>query len=446
MKFIKLVLFGILLFVHTCFAQKDSISKKQKTFLGVASGNIMGWDISNAYYTHFTMQKGQSLFSIGPVFGNRKNLQYAKHDWYYYDNSLSVNGLSAICQIYAHPEKKTFQWYFMNELLFRYYSDKGRTQFIYSDIGYDVYLPAAINYNFHQSSIGAYLGFGLRVNFLKNFYCTSNIVVGLSYLTTVQKYENNTYNDKFDYYDYNLFLKAGLGYKFDYNNKKPKRRKDTEFTDSMFMADFGFINLDTSKHKTVKPQIKEKHQTIDLPSKAIWGVNTGIQPIFEAGTTTQYTNLTFQKSRNEFEFGLLMGEKNLSFYGSIAVEPKKYGLKGINLVYQRISKPHSQRFQFYFQNLLCYSYSYFNGRAYLPHGYYPITKSYHADQTILSNHLSYGCKIKFLKNFYFDQSFGLGFVAEFRKVNYENYYISKNTEGYLGVLLKLGVGYTFNKK
>lgn len=437
----------ILLCTHNCFAQSDTI-KKHKTIYGVSSGVIAGWGIRNANYTHFTMQKGQSFFSIGPVVGNKKNLQYPKHDFYFHDNSLALTGVNAVYQLYPHPEKKVFQSYFMNELFFRYYSDKGRTQFIYTNNGYDVYLPAAINYNFHQSIIGAYLGWGFRANFLKNFYLSSNAVVGLSYLTTVQNYENDSYNDKFDYFDYNLFLKAGLGYKFDSSNKKLKKHRNEEFTDSMFLADFNIVP-DSQKYKAKeKPKIKEKQKTDEVTSKAILGISTGIQPLFELGTTTHYTNFTFQKGKNAFELGLMMGEKEFLVHGTTKTNQNNYGVKGVNLIYQRIPKPYNQRFQFYFQNLLCFSYSYFDGSGYLGYPYYfdSSKKSYHADQTIISNHFSYGCKIKLLKNFYIDQSFGFGIVTEWLKVNYENYYIDKNTASYMGVLMKLGVGYTFNRK
>ena len=79
--------------------------------------------------------------------------------------------------------------------------------------------------------------------------------------------------------------------------------------------------------------------------------------------------------------------------------------------------------------------------------YVPVDKTYKSHRTDIADFIGYGFKVKFLKNFYLNQSIGIGIryyssVSDYEDTKYSSY--QKDTE--LGVLLKLGLGYTFDYK
>lgn len=100
-----------------CFGQADSIAGKG-IVLGFNAGTVLG-SKGFGVYSNFTMEKGHSHFEVGPVFGSKKNLSDAYHDYYFYSGIFTLTGLNAVYQISLNPKRNFFQSYFQNEFFFR---------------------------------------------------------------------------------------------------------------------------------------------------------------------------------------------------------------------------------------------------------------------------------------------------------------------------------------
>lgn len=152
----------VLLFysANICLGQTDSIAK-QKIVLGINIGIINDGRAELGCYPNFTMEKGQSFFSLGPIIGLKKKIYSNPWDnFYFYSGKYALTGFNAVFQISPSTKKKIFQSYFQNELIFHYYIDNNTTNLVYTNQGVEL-LPAPIPYKTHQMVIGDYIGWGL---------------------------------------------------------------------------------------------------------------------------------------------------------------------------------------------------------------------------------------------------------------------------------------------
>ncbi|MFA6261745.1 MAG: hypothetical protein WC760_09765 [Bacteroidia bacterium] len=197
----------ILLFILTLLSiatpslgQMDSSGNKKLVF-----GYSIGTNVSQATYglnlfAYVTVEKGKSLFAIGPVLGQKMEIVRWGLRRPFANKGYTINGFHVMYQISPNPEGKRFDLFFHYEFDFLYFQD----------MGYD-YTDHAINgaYNSHISSIENYVGYGLKIKISKNLYLNHSI--GIGYL-----YANSWINEiNFDGYSgLSLNTKLALNYRF----------------------------------------------------------------------------------------------------------------------------------------------------------------------------------------------------------------------------------------
>lgn len=415
----KRIIFLLCCSSFICFGQADSIAGKG-IILGVNAGTVVGSKGFGAY-SNFTMEKGHSHFEVGPVFGSKKNLRHAYHDYYFYSGNFTLTGLNAIYQISLNPKRKIFQSYFQNEFFFHYFIDNNTTEGVYTNLGF-MFLPTAMPYKAHQTILGDFLGWGFKVKFLKNFYINQSAGFGMEYYSSVLNYEDISYNRKDQYFKLGVVLKLGLGYKFDYKLQPS--------------ADISFVPKDSNVSK-----------------KIIFGVSLGAMNSLSSDWVDYTSQFTIEKGKNFFSIGPVIGNKmKLERYGN-NVFPNQYHLTGFDIVYQFTPKQKRKVVRFYFQNEFIFLDHVNEGidQLYIlnpaDNKYSFVDKPFKSHQTDIAGFIGFGLKVKFLKNFYFNQSFGIGITHYSLVADYEDVVYSIN-ESYTesAFLLKVGFGYTFANK
>ncbi len=208
---IILFLFGS---ADICFGQKDSIAVHN---IGVCAGGLnyrSGYGV--VYYAHFTYEKRKSFFAFGPVIGQKLRISW-ENDSYPVSGQYRLNGFHFVYQLNPFSKKKRLGFYFQNEFLFHYYTDKGVDK-VYETIQHQ-WIPAIKSYKSHQTDISDYIGFGFKEKFLKNFYLNQSLGIGIGGSSRVADFGDINYNRNNQYYWAGLMLKIGLGYTFDKANK-----------------------------------------------------------------------------------------------------------------------------------------------------------------------------------------------------------------------------------
>lgn len=427
-------------------AQQDTLPKISKIKYGVNVGWIVdSRALSRGSYVHFTMEKGQSFFSIGPTFGNNKDLKATYHDWYYYNKShynnktYSLNGFRAVYQVTPNPARKVFQSYIHNEFIFHYYSDKGTTQQVYNDLIWGGYLPTATSYRHHQTIIGDYLGWGCKVKLPYHFYVNQSVAIGISRFTTTQTYDISSYNRKYSYYNYNVLLKIGVGHTFDYKLKpiKLKRQPLQKDLDALIANDIAKIDA-PKKQPTIKlpKKVKEKQPK----SKPVWGCNVGVFYVPDK-FFNYYTQLTLNQGKNYFALGPVFGNYSVGIEGYVYnnyVE-KVPVLTGFNAVYERTLFPKRQVDMGFHYDFM---YQMFSGSG---NNY---NNPYNAQIKYVNNYIGWTFKEYLNGNVYLNQVVGLGALYHQWNTDYSNN-SSRNDKGSMlepGLLLKFGIGYKFASK
>ncbi len=462
----------LLVFANICLGQKDSIAPKKIIYGFKAGGLIDDGEQGPGGYIHFTMEKGQSYFSAGPLFSQKKKVvgRSDGDDIPFYYNNYGLTGFNAVYQISPIPKSRVFQSYFQNELLFHYFMDNGTTG--NPNDGGD-YLTTAIPYKSHQMVIEDFFGWGFKVKFLKNFYLNQSISLGLAYYSTVQNYNDINYNSTGHNFFPAFLAEIGLGYKFEYKLKLPAisfKQKNPILSYSAFSIDqldsisaisFKWKNPSTSKKKP-SPHIAKK--SIDsiavkypnvpkdsiVPQKPLLGINVGAMPSYYFEGLDYYANFSIEKGKNFLSFGPIIGlklELKNEYEGQIK---EQYGLTGFYLIYQSKIMPKGKKIDFYIQNEFILHYYTDNGtELYWGNNSFPnpTSKSYNAHASDIEYYLGYGCKIRFLKNFYFDQSFGIGIRYCSAASHYgDNTYNWSAVRIMPSASLKMGIGYTFKNK
>lgn len=423
-----------------CFGQKDSIAPKKNIFginTGILTDNQTGFD----YYTHFTLEKGQSLFAIGPIIGQKIKIGGSNGDDFRSDGgNYTLTGFNAVYQISPNPDRKIFHSYFQNELVFHYYIDNNTT----NNPNEQVWLTSPISYKSHQTIIGDFIGWGFKVKFLNNFCISQSIGLGIAYYSTIQNYENIIYNRNDHNFNLDFIAKLGLGYKFDYKNYKlkpvlsgPFKKKNPIISYSAFSAE----QLDS---------IISTKQTNSIASPPIiLGLNFGIMPSYTGAQLDYYSNFTIERGKDFIALGPIIGQKAEINYYNLHTERGAYALAGFNFVYQRHPNPYGKIFDVYFQNEFIFRHYSDEGINYLQqsNSSYQVTRSYKSNQSDIEDYIGYGCKEKFLKNFYFNQSIGIGVVYHSTMIDYGDInYNTNEHDTHLGLMLKMGIGYKFDYK
>ena len=214
--FLIILLYGT---TDICLGLTDTITTK-KIILGVSAG-IMAEEYENSfdYSAHLTVEKGKSFFAVGPIIGqkpildNSANLSNPRFGQY------QLTGFHFVYQINPNPKGKRFNFYFQNEFMFHYTTDKGVNQFYYTQNFYNP-IPVIKSYKSHQTLIEDFISTGFKVRILKNFYINQSIGIGLFYSSTVVDFGENNYNKNWHDIEPDIILKMGVGYTFS-NKLKP---------------------------------------------------------------------------------------------------------------------------------------------------------------------------------------------------------------------------------
>ncbi|MCB9195004.1 MAG: hypothetical protein H6598_02155 [Flavobacteriales bacterium] len=188
--------------VTSIFSQNDS-TDLHKIRLG---GNV-GPYFSLASYSlciapDFTLEKGKSIFAIGPILGRK-----------IYDNpgiaprtikhTLMTHGVHFSYTIFPNPRNTTFNLYFQYELAYFYYDiDIDTTH----EFGY------SILYKYINQYLENTVGFGYRINFLKRFYFNQGVSVG-GVLIREKSYYTQYNSEPNKYILPTLMARLGIGFR-----------------------------------------------------------------------------------------------------------------------------------------------------------------------------------------------------------------------------------------
>lgn len=185
------------------FLQADTMASK-KIILGINTGSLIsGGSGGLNFYAYFTLEKGKSLFAVGPVIG--PEFKIALFGGSPVHGTYGLNGFHTIYQINPNNKAKRFDFFFQYDFFYLYHTYKGIETYPYNKGAYNSY----------QINIENYIGYGFKVKFFKNFYLNQSIGTGAIYTSYTLDYENfqGQTNRAFEP---SLIIKIGLGYKFDY--------------------------------------------------------------------------------------------------------------------------------------------------------------------------------------------------------------------------------------
>lgn len=178
-RIIATILFSLAL-TQAVFAQTDSASAKKYRH-GISVGTFVSGVPGFPYYLiSYSISKGRNRVSIGPVFrqkGGGSTNWTARNVALQNDNYLK--GLSGVYQFFPNPRGKRYDLFFQYEATWLYFNYDA----LIENSGIWTRTPNYASCWY----LGQYVGYGLRVRFLKNFEITHN--VGLGYLAG--KYKNS---------------------------------------------------------------------------------------------------------------------------------------------------------------------------------------------------------------------------------------------------------------
>jgi hypothetical protein len=221
MKLKTLLIFLLAASAITSFGQKDSIVPK-KYILGVSMGTIVDGNVNGInYYAHFTIEKGKHFFAIGPLIGRQLQVQ-TWWDEARAQGKMHLNGVHCVYQINPNSKGKIFDFYFQNEFIFHYNFSNGVIKYDYDDYGNYLTTPISRPYTFHQTDFEDFIGYGIKIKFLNNFYMNQSLGIGISSSYLTSDFGNSRYNRKLKDTQTDFLFKFGLGYIFVKQTKKTK--------------------------------------------------------------------------------------------------------------------------------------------------------------------------------------------------------------------------------
>ena len=181
--------------------------KTKKIILGINACTFISNDIDGInYYGLFTLDKRKNRLTVGPIIGPiwklNSHFLYAKAE----SKQIGINGFYLGYQFFPDTKKdKIFDYFIQDQFISQYYKDNG----IDNEFPSDSYKSDLLN-------IGDYIGFGYQLKFLKRFYFTQSIGIGIIYKHLSIDFSNlPDYNDEGYYFSWTTNI--GLGYKFDFN-------------------------------------------------------------------------------------------------------------------------------------------------------------------------------------------------------------------------------------
>jgi hypothetical protein len=194
----------ILLATEYCIGQTDTCETK-KIIFGITACAFTSYAIPGInYYGPFTIDKGKSSFTIGPIIGPKWKLN---SDYIYALPTSSQIGIYGFCldyQLFPQKKCKIFDYFVQDQLVFHYYKDKSIDN-EYPNDSYQSYLLNIVDY----------IGGGYKINFLKRFYFIQSVGVGFIYHhLSINFSKLSDHNNEGCYMD--LITNIGLGYKFDF--------------------------------------------------------------------------------------------------------------------------------------------------------------------------------------------------------------------------------------
>lgn len=172
MKRTLIIIISLILISNHTFGQ-DSIKTKKLEF-GICIGSNVSYATHGLnYFGYITIEKGGSLFAIGPVVGPKLKITRMRgNEPHYRTGEYRINGFHVLYQINPNPEGKIFDLFFQYEFNFLYYKDRG---YEYDDPllkgaykAHDIYIENNVNY-------------GFRLKIMKNINLNQSIGIGYLY-------------------------------------------------------------------------------------------------------------------------------------------------------------------------------------------------------------------------------------------------------------------------
>jgi hypothetical protein len=160
---------------QAALAQTDSSTAKKFRHgisVGTVASGVPGYPY---YFISYSIEKGRNRVSIGPVLGEKGGgyQRYSGGTNISLQNNSFVKGLSGVYQFFPNPSGKRYDLFFQYEATWQYFNyDRINT-------GSAIWITIP-NYS-SCWYVGQYVGYGLRVRFLKNFEITH--IIGLGNLT-----------------------------------------------------------------------------------------------------------------------------------------------------------------------------------------------------------------------------------------------------------------------
>jgi hypothetical protein len=173
-RIIATVLFSLAL-SQASFSQTDSAAAN-KIRHGISVGAFVSGVPGYPYYlVSYSISKGRNRVSIGPVLGEKGGgyLGYSGGTNISLQNTSFFKGLSGVYQFFPNPSGKRYDLFFQYEATWQYFNYDG----INTGSANWITIP---NYS-SCWYVGQYVGYGLRVRFLKN--CEITHIIGLGNLT-----------------------------------------------------------------------------------------------------------------------------------------------------------------------------------------------------------------------------------------------------------------------
>ena len=198
-----------------------------------------------------------------------------------------------------------------------------------------------------------------------------------------------------------------------------------------------------------------QRDTTVAPKKFIFGTNIGVY--LSAGSQAiNYTPaLTIKTKHTQFLLAPLIGPKWCVLYRENRPEPMPqptFNLNGLNATFQVNPFPTRKVIDFFLEYNVGFQYIKYQEQNtildynYITYRYTTHQEYYNLYRTNLENCLGLGFKIKFLRNFYFNQSIGLGMQYTFYSVGYPDDYVKTEKYFSFDLIAKAGIGYTFERK
>ncbi len=178
MKTIHLIL--VLFSFHFCVsAQVDSVKKYSFQHGGNMGTYFSVGSHGGCLFIDYTIEKGKSLISIGPIF-NRNLYAAYDHGIRRTNEGFNLHGLHCSYLIFPNGRNNTFNLFFQLDLA--YFNNK------IDAIPEDFYFHNNLT-RLKEVMIESTISYGFRINFLRHFYFNNSIGLGFGHSNREYNYE-----------------------------------------------------------------------------------------------------------------------------------------------------------------------------------------------------------------------------------------------------------------